>query len=349
MGAVLKLADLRHRRGTREVLAIEHLELAAGERLAVLGPNGAGKTTLLRLLAGLETASAGSVEIAGTPVTEGDYELRRQIGYATQRPGLLSTSARRNVELPLRWRGVNRSERRQMALGALNRLGVAHLAERRAATLSGGEAQRVNLARALAIEPDLLLLDEPAASLDPDARRRFLDDLEVALADRSVTVVHVSHRADEALRLADRVAILSDGMVRQLGSPPSVVRQPADVTVAKLVGYDNVIRIEADRAGQVLLAGVPCGLPAHHPPGAHTLATWGAAIRIGPPGRGPLEATVQRVSPGPGRWEVVLAAGETLRAHLPLDRVPPQANQLVSVNIDPAHATVICGPALDIP
>jgi ABC-type sulfate/molybdate transport systems ATPase subunit len=344
MGAVLKLAELRHRRGTREVLAIERLELAAGERLAVLGPNGAGKTTLLRLLAGLETASAGSVEIDGTRVTEGDYELRRRIGYATQRPGLLSTSVRRNVELPLRWRGVDRAERGQMALGALDRLGVAHLAERRAAALSGGEAQRVNLARALAIEPDLLLLDEPAAGLDPDARRRFLDDLEVALADRSVTIVHVSHRADEALRVADRVAILSDGMIRQLGTPSSVVRRPADATVANLVGYDNVIRVETDQTGQVLIAGVRCGLPAH-PPGAGALATWGAAIRIAPPGRGPLEATVQRVSPGPGRWEVVLAAGETLRAHLPLDEVPPQINELVSVTIDPAQATVICGPS----
>jgi ABC-type sulfate/molybdate transport systems ATPase subunit len=345
MGAVLKLAELRHRRGTREVLAIERLELAAGERLAVLGPNGAGKTTLLRLLAGLESASAGSVEIDGTRVAEGDYELRRRIGYATQRPGLLSTSVRRNVELPLRWRGIDRAERGYMALAALDRLGVAHLAERRAAALSGGEAQRVNLARALAIEPDMLLLDEPAAGLDPDARRRFLDDLEVALADRSVTVVHVSHRADEALRVADRVAILSGGMVRQLGTPSSVVRRPADATVAKLVGYDNVIRVETDQAGEVLIAGVQCGLPAHHPPRAGTLATWGAAIRIAPPGRGPLEAAVQRVSPGPGRWEVVLAAGETLRAHLPLDDVPPQVNELVSVTIDPAQATVICGPS----
>ena len=345
MGAVLRLVDLRHRRGTREVLGIERLEVAAGERLAVLGHNGAGKTTLLRLLAGLETPSAGTVEIDSTPVTEGGYELRRRIGYATQRAGLLSTSVQRNVELPLRWRGIERGERRRMVLAALERLGVAHLAERRAAALSGGEAQRVNLARALAIEPDLLLLDEPAAGLDPEARRRFLDDLEVALADRSVTVVHVSHRADEALRVADRVAILSDGVVRQLGTPPSVVRRPADATVAKLVGYDNVIPVESDQAGRVLIAGVRCGLPAHHPSRPATLATWGTAIRIAAPGRGPLEARVERVSPGPGRWEVVLAVGETLRAHLPFDDVPPRAGELVSVTIDAAHATVIYGPS----
>jgi ABC-type sulfate/molybdate transport systems ATPase subunit len=346
MGAVLTLVDLRHRRGTREVLAIDRLELAAGERLAVLGPNGAGKTTLLRLIAGLETATRGHVEIDGARVTSRDHELRRRIGYATQRPGLLSTSVQRNVELPLGWRGIERGERRRRALAALERVGVGHLGERRAAALSGGEAQRVNLARALAIEPDLLLLDEPAAGLDPEARHRFLDDLEVALADRSVTVVHVSHRAHEALRMADRVAILTDGMLRQLGTPSSVVRRPADATVARLVGYDNVIPVETDQTGDVLIAGVRCGLPTHHPCRSGTLATWGAAIRLAPPGRGPLQARVERVSPGPGHWEVVLAAGETLRAHLPLNDAPPQARDLVSANIDPAHATVISGPAL---
>ena len=344
MGTVLKLAGLRHRRGTREVLAIDRLELAAGERLAVLGPNGAGKTTLLRLLAGLDTAGAGSVEIDGTQVTELDHGLRRRIGYATQRPGLLSTSVLRNVELPLRWRGIERARRRRMALEALDRLGVGHLAERRAASLSGGEAQRVSLARALAIDPDLLLLDEPAAGLDPEARRRFLDDLEAAVADRAATLVHVSHRSDEAFRIADSVAILTDGVIRQRGTPATVIRRPADATVAKLVGYDNVIPVETDQAGQVLIAGVGCGLVVDHPPGTGTLATWGTAIHIAPLDRGSLRATVERVSAVPGRWEVVLAAGETLRAHLPLDESPPQPGGHVSVTIDPVHATVIGKP-----
>jgi ABC-type sulfate/molybdate transport systems ATPase subunit len=200
----------------------------------------------------------------------------------------------------------------------------------------------VSLARALALEPTLLLLDEPAAGLDAEARQRFFDDLETAVADRTTTLVHVSHRADEAHRLADRVAILSDGTIRQLGTPSSVVQRPADATVAKLVGYDNVIPVETDRTGRVLIGGAPCGLPADTP-GAGTLAAWGAAIRITQPGRGPLQATVERVSPGPGRWELILAAGETLRAHLPLDEPPPQAGERVGVHVDPAHATLIAG------
>jgi ABC-type sulfate/molybdate transport systems ATPase subunit len=340
MGAVLGLRQIRHRRGAREVLSINELALGAGERLAVLGPNGAGKTTLLRLLAGLETATEGVVEMDGVPMTDADTVLRRRIGYATQRPGLLSTSVKRNVELPLRWRGITRAGRQMAARAALERLNAAHLADRKALSLSGGEAQRVSLARALALEPSLLLLDEPAAGLDAEARQAFFDDLETALADRATTVVHVSHRADEALRLADRVAVLAAGAVRQLGDPSSVVRRPADAMVAKLVGYHNVIPVETDRTGRVLIGGAPCGLPADTP-GAGTLAAWGAAIRITPPGRGPLQATVELVSPGPGRWELILSAGETLRAHLPLDDQPPQAGERVAVHVDPAHATLI--------
>jgi ABC-type multidrug transport system ATPase subunit len=118
MGAVLTLRDLRHNRGGREVLAIDELDLQAGERLAVLGPNGAGKTTLLRLLAGLDTPEAGIVEIDGVPMPDVGLDVRRRIGYATQRPGLLSTSVIRNVELPLRWRGLDGAARGNAALAA---------------------------------------------------------------------------------------------------------------------------------------------------------------------------------------------------------------------------------------
>jgi ABC-type sulfate/molybdate transport systems ATPase subunit len=325
------------------VLAIDELDLGEGERLAVLGSNGAGKTTLLRLLAGLEAPTSGTVEVDGIPTTGADLSVRRQIGYATQRAGLLSTSVIRNVELPLRWRGIDRATRRSAALAALERVNALSLAERKALSLSGGEAQRVSLARALAVEPQLLLLDEPAAGLDAEAREAFFDDLEAALAERTTTVVHVSHRAEEALRLADQVAILTEGAVRQLGEPASVVQWPVDATVAKLVGYDNVLTVEVDAFGQVLIGGAPSGLTAAGSPGSTTLAAWAVGIRITPQDAGPLRGTVERVSPGQGCWDVILAAGEKLHARLGLDQQPPRLGETVTLRIDPAHATVLPG------
>jgi ABC-type sulfate/molybdate transport systems ATPase subunit len=341
MGSVLRLRDVRHRRGGREVLAIDALDMDAGERLAVLGPNGAGKTTLLRLLAALDTPTAGTVELDAVSTTRADATLRHQIGYATQRPGLLSTTVIRNVELPLRWRGIDRATRRRAAEAALERLNVARLADRKAVSLSGGEAQRVSLARALALEPQLLLLDEPAAGLDAEARQTFLDDLDAALAGRSATVVHVSHRADEALRLADRVALLVDGAIRQIGTPASVIRQPADATTAKLLGYDNVLEVQIDRSGEMLIGNSPSGVRLTTPPGPATLAAWGAAIRVNPPGGGPLSGTVERVSPGPGHWNVTVAGNETLRAHVPLNKKPPHVGDPATVKLDLTHAAVI--------
>ena len=344
MGAVVSLRAVRHRRGGREVLAIDQLDLEAGERLAVLGPNGAGKTTLLRLLAGLDAPTTGLVAVNGEPIADADLELRRSVGYATQRPGLLATSVARNVELPLRWRGIDAAARRAAALAALERLNVPSLADRKALSLSGGEMQRVSLARALAIGPQLLLLDEPAAGLDAAGRRAFFDDLERALSDRSTTVVHVSHRAEEALRLADQVAVLADGAIRQIDDPALVVRQPANATVARLVGYENVLAVQIVGSGQVLIDGAPCGVPATGGPGSATLATWATAIHMVAHGSAPLRATVERVSHGPGRWEVALAAGETLHIHLPFDQPPPSQGDVVGVRIDPARAVMITPP-----
>jgi ABC-type Fe3+/spermidine/putrescine transport system ATPase subunit len=341
VGAVLSLRGVRHRRAGREVLRIDALDVAAGERLAVLGPNGSGKTTLLRLLAGVTAPTAGTVLIDGVPTTAGGLALRRRTAYATQRPGLLTTTVRRNVELPLRWRRLPRRRRREAAEAALGRLGVAELAERPAVALSGGEAQRVSLARALALEPELLLLDEPAAGLDADSRAAFLADAERALDDRATTVVHVSHRADEALRLADRVAVLVAGAIRQLAAPDALLGRPADATVARLVGYENLIEADVAPDGAVVVAGRAIGLTSNGVGRRVTVAAWAAAVRLAPPRTDGIPATVTRVSLGPGRREAVLEGPASLRAHLPLDGAAPSPGDSVSVRLDPALCAVV--------
>ena len=341
MGAVLNVVGVRHRRGGREVLRVDRLAVAAGERLGLLGLNGAGKTSLLRLLAAIDRPTAGEVRVDDVPTARGGPALRRRLAYAPQRPLLLSTSVRHNVELPLRYRRAPRSTRQAVATAALTRLGVEHLADRPAHSLSGGEAQRVSLARALACEPDALLLDEPAAGLDTPSRSAFFADVERALADRATTVVLVSHRAEEVLALADRVAVLVAGELRQVAAPDELVARPADAAVAHLVGYENVIDVHVDDRGHVLAAGRPTGLLA--PPGRRPagLAIWATAMRLRDASQAGLPATVSRVTTGPGRHEVTLDAGFELRAHLPLGSPPPLAGTRVSVELDRALAALV--------
>jgi ABC-type sugar transport system ATPase subunit len=345
MGAVLTVDNVRHRRGGREVLRVDHLEVAAGERLGLLGLNGAGKTSLLRLLAGIDEPTAGQIRIDGAALSRADAALRRRLAYAPQRPVLLSTTVRHNVELPLRYRRAPRDTRRDVAAAALARLGVKHLADRPAHSLSGGEAQRVSLARALACAPDALLLDEPAAGLDTPTRAAFFADVGRALADRATTVVLVSHRGEEVLALTDRIAVLVDGELRQTAPGSQLVSSPADGAVARLIGYENVIEIQVDDDGSVLAAGGPTGLTA--PPGRRpaTLAIWAAAVSVRAPGDAPLRATVNQVSSGPGRYDLALDAGVALRAHVPLGTPPPRPGTAVSVHLDPARAAIIEQPA----
>jgi ABC-type sulfate/molybdate transport systems ATPase subunit len=345
---VLTLRDISHVRGGREVLAVDRLEIWSGQRLAVLGPNGAGKTTLLRLLAGVDTPTHGYLRYGGRPYLDlGRVEQaarRRSTAYLSQRPALLNATVVRNVELPLGWRGVPRPDRRPRALEALNRLGVAHLADRRAHTLSGGEAQRVALARALVTDPDVLLLDEPAAALDVASRDGFLADLAAVLTDdRSLCVIHVSHRADEALRFADLVAVLVEGRLRQLDTPATVLRAPADPTVARLLGYPNVLPVIVDGDGTVRTGSAPLVTLPDATPGPATLAVWAHGIRLTGQTADP-SWTVTAVRPGAGSWQVTLHSvgeAESLLAHVPLGDQPPRVGDQVPLSLRAVDVALI--------
>ena len=350
MVAALSLVDVRHRRGHREILSIDQLTVHRGERLAVLGPNGAGKTTMLRLLAAVEPPTSGSVRVDGTDTASLSarerVRVRRDIGYVAQHAALLGGSTvARNVELPLAWRKVGRAQRRARALGALDALGVAHLAGRRAHTLSGGEAQRVSLARALVTRPGILLLDEPAAALDVASRARFLADVEVALRDRGTTLVHVSHRPEEALRLADRVAVLVDGTLRQVATPCTLVREPCEVVVAQLVGYQNVLDAVVDERGDVRVGDAVVLRGCTGPPGPAVLAAWASGLQLGPHAPGDGSFRVTGVGPGPGHWRVELRGPAPLTAHVPWERPPPALGDQVTVTVRPSAAALLRRPS----
>jgi tungstate transport system ATP-binding protein len=237
MNALLELHGLRVLRDRRPVLEIEHLAVESGEVLAVVGPNGAGKSSLLLALARLLKPERGEIRFDGRPAGDlSDLAYRRRIGLVLQEPLLLDTSVFENVAAGLRFRRLPKDEIARRVETWLGRLGIAVLRRRPAARLSGGEAQRVSLARAFALQPQLLLLDEPFSSLDAPTRARLLDDLGALLSETGTTTVLITHDLKEAARLAGRVAVLLDGRLRQVGTPEEVFAAPADAEVAAFLG-----------------------------------------------------------------------------------------------------------------
>lgn len=224
------------------ILSLDRLDVRAGDVLALLGPTGAGKSTLLRVLHLLERPASGVVSWRGTPVPwPAPLELRRRISMAFQDPLLFSGTTHENVVYGLGLRGVAGPEARRRAAEALRLLRVEHLAERRARTLSGGEAQRTALARALVLEPDLLLLDEPFAALDAPIRRLLLEELRQVVKGLGLTCVYVTHEQAEAFSIADRLAVLRRGRLLQEGPPEEVLFRPASRAVARFLQTGNVL------------------------------------------------------------------------------------------------------------
>ena len=224
------------------------LEVATGEIVAILGPSGCGKSTLLRAVAGLQPLDAGEVrwdgeDLAGVPVH------RRDFGLMFQEHALFShRDVAANVAFGLRMQKIDVSIRRQRVREVLAMVGLAGFEERQIATLSGGEAQRVALARSLAPEPRLLMLDEPLGSLDRPRRDELTDELRFLLRRIGVTVLHVTHDHDEAFAVADRVAVMQSGRIARIGSPAEIWHDPRRAGVARFLGHANVVVVAEDGA-----------------------------------------------------------------------------------------------------
>ncbi|SIM58413.1 ABC transporter ATP-binding protein [Micromonospora cremea] len=247
--------------GVRALDALD-LEIADGEFFALLGPSGCGKTTLLRTIAGLEVASAGSVLIGERTVTNLPPG-KRDVAMVFQDYALYPhMTVQENIAYPLRIRKVDRRSRAAKAADTANELGLSALLERRPGQLSGGQQQRVALARAMACHPQVFLLDEPLSNLDARLRleaRTFLKRLQRELG---VTTVFVTHDQAEALALADRIAVMEGGRIRQVGTPTEVFRRPANTFVAGFIGSTPMNLVDAEvHDGELAVAGTRLPMP----------------------------------------------------------------------------------------
>ncbi|MFQ6100154.1 MAG: tungstate ABC transporter ATP-binding protein WtpC [Anaerolineae bacterium] len=216
------------------------LDIPRGEYFVVLGPTGGGKTVLLETIAGLHQPRKGRILVDGEDITDVPPE-RRGVGFVYQDYALFPhLSVAENIAFGLTLRRVNRAtvEERVMAVSQL--LSIDHLLHRRPGTLSGGEQKRVALARALAIEPRLLLLDEPLSALDPETREGLQRELARLHTELGTTTIHVTHDFEEAVALGDRIAVMNEGRIVQVGSPEEIFRRPASEFVARFVGVRNV-------------------------------------------------------------------------------------------------------------
>lgn len=239
---VLEIKNLRVNRGREFNLFIDHLDLIQGEVLAIIGPNGAGKSTFLLAISKQLIPETSSIRFLGQPLDQmKDLEFRRNIALVLQEPLLLDTSVYDNIATGLRFRGVSKSDQNKRVKVWLSRLDIEHLEDHPASQLSGGQAQRVSLARAMVLKPTLLLLDEPFRALDTPTRTALIADLCTILAETGTTTIFITHDQEQALSIGDRIAVFLGGRMRQVGTPQSVFSSPIDTDVANFLGVENVL------------------------------------------------------------------------------------------------------------
>ncbi|TVP92965.1 MAG: sn-glycerol-3-phosphate ABC transporter ATP-binding protein UgpC [Thioalkalivibrio sp.] len=222
--------------GGHTVISGLDLTVQDGELLVLLGPSGCGKSTLLRLLAGLEQATDGEIRIGGRPV-DALGPRARNIAMVFQNYALYPhLTVRGNLEFPLRMRGMKRAERERRTLAAARALGLEPLLGKRPAELSGGQRQRVAMGRAIVREPDVFLMDEPLSNLDARLRVQIRAEIGALQRRLGVTTLYVTHDQVEAMTLGDRVAVMRDGVIQQLGRPAELYERPANLFVAGFLG-----------------------------------------------------------------------------------------------------------------
>jgi putative spermidine/putrescine transport system ATP-binding protein len=336
-GAAVQLRGIRHRFGAMPVIEDVSLDIAAGELVALLGPSGCGKSTLLRILAGLQAQSEGEVHIGGQRV-DGLAPRQRGVGIVFQNYALFPhMTVAANVAYGLEANGMARRDAARKAAQKLEMVRMQAFATRYPRELSGGQQQRVALARTLAVEPRILLLDEPFAALDKNLRLDMQIEIRRLQRELNITTAMVTHDQEEAMSMADRVAVLSRGRLEQFDSSTVIYDQPATPFVATFVGTANLLpvtlRVEGNRCDAVFSSGAVLALP--HAGPCRTLGPALLAVR-------PEQWDWQSPQPGIGAGQLLatvqlaMPLGPTLIVDLQLD-----GGQPVKISLPRAQGTTL--------
>lgn len=321
------------------------LSVEQGEFIVLLGPSGCGKTTTLRMVAGLEIATGGSIALEGADVTR-DKPSQRDIGFVFQFYALYPhLSVRENIAFPLKSIGMPAAERDAAMAPIVQRLGIGHLLDRKPRGLPGGDQQRVSLGRALVRKPKLWLMDEPLGQLDADQRVVMREFIKEQQQELGVTTLFVTHDQEEAMALADRVVVMSQGEIRQVGTPLEVYERPADTFVAHFVGSPGMNLIDGALEAGGFRAAIQGGsdgerpvIPVAAPAGASatTLGVRPEYLRLDPAGPIPGEVVVDEYL---GGWRNLHC--DTPCGRLILRAAPDRAHaagESVRIAIDSEHA-----------
>ena len=366
-GTRVQLRGLRRSFGDVHALSGMDLDIAPGELVVLLGPSGCGKTTALRVLAGLEDADAGEVLVDGRNIS-GVPTSKRDMGMVFQAYSLFPhMTARDNVAFGLRLRGQGGRERRERAEQYLRLVGLNDHADRFAHELSGGQQQRVALARALAIAPTVLLLDEPLSALDAKVRVQLRDEIRRIQLEVGTTTLFVTHDQEEALAVADRVGVMRDGQIEQIGAPEEIYARPRSAFVANFIGLTNRLPGLADGETVTVLGSRVPLLPGSAGPGPVHALVRPEAIRLaartdgsGRDGAGrsasdpgaPGTATVVATSflGAHGRVQARLADGTLLIAQLPVEQIAAlRVGDRIEVSVAPTPVLTDTPVRTDIP
>jgi len=322
-----------------DTVAVDRLDLsiAQGELIALLGPSGCGKTTTMRAIAGLLSPSSGRIRLDGRDITRVGAN-KRAVGLVFQSYALFPhLTVFENVAFGLRLKGLRGQDLESRVRSGLESVGLSSFSGRKPAELSGGQQQRVALARSMVMEPKVLLLDEPLSNLDARLRLEMRTELQRVQKETGVTMIFVTHDQGEALALADRIVVMLNGGVEQIGTPEEIYNQPGSRFVADFVGFENIFRLDDGKliteAGPIAIEGTP-------PDGATGLAWRPAMVELD---RGPFEGSVRGVSFAGGTREYLLDTplgpikaeadaglpvhdlGARLRFALPVERAAPLA------------------------